>query len=328
MMLDFQNINIKTILFGILFLCNPLQNEAKTNPTHNHDPFEFFCDLCGCSTSGGSSSFGTLGNVSFVGVRYMYQNFESKNGIFSNSPTSKEYFNTYQLWGRLPITEVFSLNAIIPYQDLNRVFEASNERRNGLGDASIIGWYKMTFYKKQAEDTEDEEREASGHQLNVGLGVKLPTGAFEESLTNRINPGFQVGTGSVDAIFSLMHTYSKNQLGVNTTATYYLKTENKNEYQFGNQFSYASNVYYNVPFKKSALSPFLGISGDVYNSIKQYNERLADTDGNMVNGTFGSEFKIDKFIVGANYTFPVSQHLFGDNVTSKNKFSLYLNYML
>lgn len=324
----FQNTKIKTVLIGMLFLLNPLQNQAKTNPIHNHDPFNVLCDLCGCSTSSGSSSFGTLGNASFVGLRYIYQDFESRNGIFSNSPTSTERFNAYQIWARVPINETFSLNAVIPYQDLNREFDNSNERRNGLGDASIIGWYKKIFYKKKIEDAENEENEASGHQLNFGLGVKLPTGAFEERLADRINPGFQVGTGSFDAVFSVMHTYSKNRMGVNTTATYYMKTENKNDYRFGNQFSYASNVYYNVPFEKSALSPFLGISADVYNSIKQFNETLSDTNGNIVNGSFGSEFMVDKFIVGANYTFPISQHLFGDNVTSKNRFTIYLNYIL
>ncbi|MEN3322712.1 hypothetical protein VP395_03170 [Mariniflexile soesokkakense] len=330
MIQDFQNINTKTVFIGIIFLCIPLQNEAKTTPAHNHDPFEYFCDLCGCSTSSGSSSFGTLGNVSFLGLRYIYQDFKSKDGIFNNSPTSTERFNTYQLWGRVPISENFSLNAIVPYQGLNREFNDRSEHRNGLGDMSIIGWYQIKFYKKKTENEvgSDEEKELSAHRLNIGLGAKLPTGSFEESLADRINPGFQVGTGSFDAVFSVMHTYSNNQIGINTTATYYLKTKNKNEYRFGNQFSYASNVYYNVPFEKSALSPFLGVSGDVYNSIKQFDETLKDTNGNIVNGTFGSEFMIDEFIIGANYTFPISQHLFGGNVTSNNRFTIYLNYVL
>lgn len=330
MIQDFQNINIKTVFIGIIFICIPIQNEAKTNPKHNHDLFEYFCDLCGCSSSSGSSGFGTLSNVSFVGLRYIYQDFKSKDGIFSNSPITTERFNTYQLWGQVPVSEKFSLNAVMPYQDLNREFDDGSEQRNGLGDMSVIGWYQLKFYKKKAESEADldEEKELSGHRLNFGLGAKLPTGSFEEGLANRVNPGFQVGTGSLDAIFSVMHTYTKNKIGVNTTATYYLKTENKNEYHFGNQFSYASNVYYNMPFDKSALSPFFGVSGDVYDSIKQFGETLQNTNGNIVNGTFGSEFMIDKFILGANYTFPISQDLFGGNVTSKNRFTIYLNYVL
>lgn len=327
MIRDFQNFNITFLIAGFVLLVNTLTVEAKAIPKHNHDPFTVFCDLCGCSTSSGSTGFGTLGNVSFLGLRYIYQDFDSKNGIFDNSPTSTERFNTYQLWGSIPVSEAFSLNAIIPFQDLNRVFDNTNERRSGLGDATIIGWYKMTFNKKITENT-SETAEKSRHQLHFGLGVKLPTGAFEESLTNKINPGFQVGTGSFDGVFSLMHTFSKNKIGINTTTTYYLKTSNKNDYQFGNQFSMSTNVFYNVPFKKSALSPFIGFSGDVYNAIKQFGETLNDTNGHIVNGTFGTEYMIDKFILGANYTVPLKQQLFGDNVLSKNRFTVYFNYVL
>ncbi len=333
----FQNFNLRTAFLGVLFLFHPLRNEAKTIPptcNHIHSPLKVFCDLCGCSTSSGSSGFGTLDNLSFVGLRYMYQDYESRDGIFSNSPTSQEQFNTYQVWGRIPVNEAFSLNLIVPYQDLYRNFEDRTEHINGLGDVTVLGWYQLKFFKKhKAHDEVDfnheaEERELSAHRLNLGMGLKLPTGEFEERLTDRINPGFQVGTGSLDAVFSVMHSYSKNKLGVNTSATYYLKTENKNEYRFGNQFSFSSNMHYNLPLKKSAFSPFLGVSGDVYDAIKQFGEDLPDTNGTIVNGTFGTEFMISKFIVGANYTIPLSQNLFGDNVTSKKRVMLYLNYIL
>lgn len=333
MMNVFQNIKIKPIFSGILILFCALQSHATNIPSHIHNPLKVFCDLCGCSTGSGSSGFGTLDNISFVGLRYMYQNYESKDGIFSNSPTSKEHFNAYQVWGRIPISKTVSFNIIVPYQDLYRDFEDRTEHINGLGDITVLGWYQLKFFKKtkahEFDDThEEEERELSSHRLNFGLGFKLPTGEFQERLTDRINPGFQVGTGSLDAIFSVMHTYSKNKLGFNTSATYYLKTENKNDYRFGNQFSFSSNMHYNLPLKTAAFSPFLGISGDIYNDIKQFGESLPDTSGSIVNGTFGTEFMIHEFIIGANYTFPINQHLFGDNVTSKSRFIVYLNYVL
>ncbi|MGJ8592439.1 MAG: hypothetical protein ACSHXF_07820 [Aquaticitalea sp.] len=322
--------NIKSITFTVTVTVLMLLTVETMNAcTHNYRTY-FDCDLCGCSTSSGSAGFGTLDNLSFVGIRYIYQNFESKDGIFANSPTSKEQFNTYQLWGKIPVNESFFVNAIVPYQDLTRKFNDGVEHINGLGDMSVIGWYQLKLYKKKEKDEVDfnEVRELSAHRLNFGLGIKLPTGAFEEALTDRINPGFQVGTGSTDGIFSVMHSYSKNKFGLNTSATYYVKTENKNEYRFGNQFSFASNAYYNVPFKTSALMPFVGISGDIYNSIEQFGETLQDTDGNSVNGSIGNEFMTGKFNFGANYTFPVSQHLFGDDVTAKSRITLYINYIL
>ncbi|WP_299101433.1 hypothetical protein [uncultured Winogradskyella sp.] len=299
---------------------------------NNHNSEAWFCDLCGCSTSSGSFGYGTLSNTNFVGLRYIYQNFESKAGIFSNSPISKETFNTVQLWAQVPINDSFYVTANVPYQDLTRKFEGERENLNGLGDISAIGWYKIMFYKKKITDSTAIDysltKEPSGHSIQFGIGVKLPTGTFEERLADNVNPGFQVGTGSVDGVFSVGYNYGSDRIGVNTLFSYYLKGENKNNYQFGNQFSYSTNVYTVFSGEKMNVMPFLGLSGDVYNSIKQYDETLQDTDGSILNASLGSELAIDKFIFGANYSLPVSQSLFGDNVKSKQRFSVYVNFAL
>lgn len=325
--------NFKIVVFIIFFSLNSstLKAHSEVNECNDHNPFEWFCDLCGCSTSSGSFGFGTLSNANFVGLRYIYQNFESKNGIFDNSPKSKELFSTYQLWAQIPINKSFYLSANLPYQDLTRKFQGEKENLNGLGDASIIGWYKLMFYKKKEDDKEmdfNKTKGPSGHSLQFGLGVKMPTGEFEERLTDNVNPGFQVGTGSWDGIFSLGYNYGGNKIGVNTLLSYYLKGENKNQYQFGNQFSYAINIYTVFSKPKMNIMPFVGLSGDVYNSIKQYGETIRDTDGNIINASIGSELAIEKFIFGASYTLPVSQNLFGDNVKSKQRLSVYVNFAL
>ncbi|RLJ64467.1 hypothetical protein CLV86_1587 [Lacinutrix venerupis] len=330
-MKDLQNFKKIVVLTLFVFLItNNSEAHEKKGSCSNHETFSFFCDLCGCSTSSGSFGFGTLSNANFVGVRYIYQNFESKNGIFENSPISKESFNTYQLWAQIPINNSFYVSANLPYQDLTRNFNNVKENINGIGDASLIGWYKLPFYKKQDENTVDfnNEKIASGHSLQFGLGVKLPTGKFEQRLSDNVNPGFQVGTGSVDGIFSLGYNYGGNMYGVNTLISYYLKGENKNNYQFGNQLSYSVNVFRAFSTQKMNIMPFVGISGDVYNEIEQYGETLKDTDGTIVNASFGSELAIEKFIFGASYTLPLSQSLFGDNVESKQRISVYVNFAL
>ncbi|MEO9953407.1 hypothetical protein [Nonlabens sp.] len=319
-----QNFNktFITLSIGLLFSIS----SYAACPPHLE---KIFCDLCGCTTSSGSSGFGTLNDVSFIGLRYIHQSYESRDGIFVNSPTSEENFNTYQIWSKVPLSKKFSINAMVPFQDLSRKRNTGSEHISGLGDVTVIGWYQHVFYEKpEGYKVIFENKVPTGHQLNFGLGVKLPTGEFEEELTDRINPGFQVGTGSVDVLASISHSYSKNKLGINTLATYYFKTENKNEYRFGNQFSVSSNAYYNIPFTKSALSPFLGLSADVYDSIEQFDEQLVDTDGYIFNGSIGTEYKFDQFVLGASYTLPIVQDLFGGDVESQNKFLLYANFVL
>ncbi len=201
---------------------------------------------------------------------------------------------------------------------------------DGIGDASIIGWYKWQFYKKEDKEAVPYPvtRPLSKHSIQIGIGAKLPTGEFEERLTDRVNPGFQVGTGSFDGIFSLGYNYGGEKIGFNALFTYYLKGENKNNYRFGNQFSYAGNTYYRIPFMRFSIMPFLGVSGDIYDNIEQFGETLADTDGRILNGTFGAECTTNRFIFGANVAIPLSQNLFGGNVDAKERLSVYVNFSL
>ncbi|WP_296347479.1 hypothetical protein [Winogradskyella sp.] len=296
-------------------------------------PDAWFCDLCACTTSSGSLGFGTLNNVNFIGLRYIYQTFESRNGIFENSPRSKEIFNTYQLWAQVPVYKSIYITATVPYQDLNRRFEGETEGLSGLGDVSAIGWYKLQFYKKESSKEDalvdfNKTKEPSGHSIQFGLGIKLPTGEFEEAFANNVNPGFQVGTGSVDGIFSLRYDYSGNRFGINTLLSYYLKGENKNEYQFGNQMSYALNFYSVFKQEKMNIIPFIGVSGDLYEPIRQFGEVLKDTDGDITNASVGLEVAIKNFVFGANYTLPIRQNLFGNAVEAQSRTSLYVNYVL
>jgi hypothetical protein len=331
----FQNFK-KNALLTLLFLFILMKTFAHKSacPNHNKLDFaeEFFCDLCGCSTSGGSFGQGTLNNASFIGARYIYQKFVSKDGIFDNSPTSTETFNTYQLWSRIPVSEKLYVSIILPYQDLKRNFTDRNEDISGLGDITMISWLKIPFYKK--ENTSENaaytqvSKVKSGHSIEIGLGAKLPTGNFEQVLSDRVNPGFQLGTGSLDGILAFNYNYAADKFGVNSNLTYYIKGENKNEYRFGNQFSFASNFFYAIPKEKFNLMPFVGLSGNVYNKIEQFGEFIANTDGTVYNATIGSELLLKDFIFGANYTLPIKHNLFGGNVTPKQSFTLYVNYKL
>ncbi len=316
----------RSIALYIIFVFSAF---AKAENTCPEGMDRWMCDLCGCATSSGSSGFGTLNNVSFVGVRYLNQSFESRDGIFSDSPKSIETIQTYQLWSRIPISEKFYINAILPYQDLSRERRSENERLSGLGDAVIMGWYRHIFYKKpEGSDVVFENKSPSGFQLDLGLGIKLPTGRFEESQTNRINPGFQVGTGSWDGIASAAFSYGKNDTGINLLTTYYLKSTNRNnDYRFGNQLSVVANVFHKIGFEKSALSPFLGFNLDTYNSIVQFDETLPDTDGYIFQASAGAEFAFDRYILGANVSIPLSQELFGGDVEARARAMLYVNYV-
>lgn len=321
-------------MLTVLGICTVKAN-TKPTPPHNHshgllEPLKVYCDLCGCGTNGSALGFGDLATTNFVGARYTTQSFESINGLFKNSPKSNEYVNNYQVWGRFPISKSFYTSVIIPYQDLKRDFQGTTEKVSGLGDVSAMGWYKKTFYKKQDSVNFNMEKMPSGHSINIGAGLKFPTGKFEQKLTDRVNPGFQVGTGSLDYALALQYNFLGNKIGANLSTTYYIKTENKNEYRFGNQMGVAVKTFYNQQLKNKdmAIRPYLGASYDKFNTIVQYQEAIKDTDGHLLNGSLGAEYGYLKMVLGASYTIPVDQQLFGGKVVSKNQFSFYVNYSL
>lgn len=112
-------------------------------------------------------------------------------------------------------------------------------------------------------------------------------------------------------------------------AAYYFKPENRNDYRFGSQFSYASNFFHSFKMKsKIKLRPFLAISGDVYDEIEQLCEKLKDTDGSILNGSIGAEFFMHKLLLGMKYNLPTALDLFGGNVESQQQLSLYVNYSI
>src|SRR5690606_18731956 len=58
------------------------------------------CDACGCAATGGGLGFTSVFDQKYVGIRYMYQSYHTKDGVYNNSPYVQDHFNTVQLWGR------------------------------------------------------------------------------------------------------------------------------------------------------------------------------------------------------------------------------------
>ena len=127
----FANFNFKTATedFGLV------ENHKTSAEFFDFDD----CDVCGCGSSGGSMGYGTIGDGNFVGVRYITQQYRSRDGIYNNSPWIDENFNTMQAWARIPVSQKIKLNVIMPYHFHNRQFiDETSQRINGLGDISIL----------------------------------------------------------------------------------------------------------------------------------------------------------------------------------------------
>lgn len=278
------------------------------------------CDACGCSTSGGSLGFSSLLNKNFVGIRYFYQQYTSKDGLYNDSPWVKENFNTVQLWSKFSISDKFQVSAIVPFQFHNNEKTSGAQSISGLGDVSLVGFY--TLLNKISEDA------VWSQNLEIGAGVKAPTGKYNSMLNQTVNPSFQVGTGSWDYLLLAEYTLIHKSFGWNTSVSYNIKTENKDHYRFGNQFNYNSVFFYNTKIDDVVLMPQVGITGEIFECNQQFNEDLKDTKGDAIFGKIGLEIGLNKFGLGINGMLPISQNLTGGNVRSDYRLSVFLSYKL
>ncbi len=314
----------------ILILCFQFANAYVKDTMQFPNPFHkyFFygnskddCDACGCSANGGSMGFSSMLNNNFIGLRYVNQSYTTKEGIFNNSPWIDENFNTIQIWSRIPITKKITLSALVPYHNNNRELVTGKEGISGIGDLTVMEMY--TLIQPKMDSTTNYS-----HKFQMGAGVKAPTGKYNVANNGTLNPSFQLGTGSWDYLLVSEYVVKRKQLGLNTALSYTFKTENKKQYQFGNQLNYGSTVFYLLDFNKIKLVPQLGLAGEVYASNKQVKQDVIGTKGDILFSKFGLEVGKDKFSLGINAMLPINQNLIGGNVKANYRFGINLNYSL
>jgi len=313
----------QNILYSMLALFCLTQLFATETPPPDFKKYlyAFECDACGCSASGGGMGFSSMIDANFIGVRYFYQSYTSRDGIFNNSPWVDENFNTVQLWARIPVFKNFQVSAQVPYHAFNRNLSGGYEQIDGLGDTTLVGLY--TLWQKTADSTA-----ILTHTLQAGGGVKAPTGKYDSANNGSVNPSFQLGTGSWDYLIAAEYVITYKKTGLNTMANYVFKTENNKEYQFGNQLNYAATAFYMIEKSKYTLVPQAGIAGEVYATNRQYNMDVPQTKGDIVLAKAGLEAGTGKFSMGVNAMVPISQNLTGGRVQANYRWSINLNYSL
>tara|TARA_R110002049_G_scaffold3514_1_gene26313 strand:- start:5782 stop:6801 length:1020 start_codon:yes stop_codon:yes gene_type:complete len=318
------------VLFSTIVHGNgiPKNNWPVECPDHTHfeDLFYEFCDTCGCGSSGGSMGYGTGLNNNFFGLRYIGQEYRSRDGIFADSPWIQENFNTLQAWGNFAVTKRTLLNIIVPYQFHNRSFPDNNTQEiNGLGDISILGFYNVLPVTPDSIISITPE-----HYIQLGGGIKMPTGNYDKANNSgSVNPSFQVGNGSWDYILAMNYGFTYRNWGISTLLNYTLKTKNPKGYQFGNQLNYGINAFKTYYVSNSlALTPQLGLAGESYGTNKEFDMEVANSKGSVFLGKISVEATYNRYSLGLIGMLPIDQNLNNNKVELNNRVSVYLNVNL
>ena len=266
----------------------------------------FACPICGC---GGTNTYMGLFpdfQNAFMGVRYNYAHLHTT--LFSDaSQYSTNYYNTMEVWGGANVGRKFQVMGFIPYYSNKQIDDDGTTIRNGLGDVTLIGQYKVF-----ENTTLTGKRKVVRQQLWLGAGIKLATGYsgldFSNADVTVADVNAELGTGSTDFLLNSMYNVRIKNFGINASANYKINTSNSSGYKYGNKFSSNVIAFYQLNLGKSVIVPNAGIgyenvAGNFFNSSKvQY------TASNLTNAITGIELNLRKVSVGVNAQVPIAQN--------------------
>ena len=240
------------------------------------------CDVCCCSMGGTNLGILPQFHKNFIGLHYFYRGFSSEHTILGTETKSisRELFQTTELRGRFHLNKKIQLFVLLPF-NINRQTENNvTSTFAGLGDVT-------TFANYSIYNNEDSLSKKWKHNLQLGGGIKLPTGSYKKLDESKIlNPNIQTGTGSFDILIDAIYTVRYKKWGLNNTAFYRFNTTNSNDFKY----------------EKA--------DKDVHNSFI-----VDQSGGSSLFTTFGLDFYYHSFTFGVNYQLPVYQ----DNLITQSK---------
>ena len=282
------------------------------------------CETCGCSNS--SLFFGVMpqSHLIFAGIRYRGVSYLSH--AESAVLRTKEHYQSAELWGRFYPFKRVQVMAFVPYHINEQQTRILTKTLRGVGDISVLAHYALlnTFM-------DDSKTLHLNHTLQVGGGVKLPTGQYRYDaydLTQVANPNFQLGSGSLDWVTNVLYTMRADNWGGSADLTAKLNTHNAEGYRFGHRLVGSATVF--RTFDKggsAALMPYTGLFVEGY--ARDNVRGIADlkTGGWALLGTVGVEFTYKKLAVGTLVQVPLAHYLNRGELTPQNRLQIQTSYL-
>lgn len=292
-------------IYRFIFICFFIATQFRANA----------CDVCGCSIGG--TNFGILPQFHkhFIGIQYNFRNFNSEHLILGTETKSisTESFQKVELRGRFNLSKRIQLFVFLPLSINQQTENNLISKISGLGDIS-------TFANYSIYNNGDSLNKKWKHNFQLGVGFKLPIGKYNTlNNNNELNPNIQTGTGSFDILLDVIYTVRYRKIGLNNSTIYRFNNSNSNNFQFGNRYTFATNLFYWANIKGYSLLPSIGAIYENTQKDKHNNAILTQSGGNTLLSSIGLDFYYRKFSFGTNIQIPTYQD---NNITkSKLKFS-------
>lgn len=282
------------------------------------------CDVCGCAVGG--NYFGILPQFhrNFIGLRYQYRSFYSEHvPLFGETdlPHSNEYYHSTELWGRWNPARNLQIFAFVPYHIFHKNEEGVITNLTGLGDVSLIANFVLL-------NTGDSTQRDWKHALQIGGGVKLPTGHHTTQLADGdVNPNFQAGTGAFDFPLNAIYTVRYKRAGMSAEVDYRINTANADDYRFGNRMGSSLRFFYWQQLRRNAFLPSVGVLWEHADADTEKGIQQDFTGGESTWASAGVDAYFSRLSVGVLYQQPIQQNLGEGHITAHPRVSASVSFL-
>jgi hypothetical protein len=275
------------------------------------------CDACG----GGAASqyIGLLPafNHNFVGITYTQGGYSGSFASAYHGRPDERVEDTYSslgLWGRHRIGENYQVFAFVPYQYNVRTSAGFRTESAGLGDISVL------FNRVIANTIHGQWR----HTAFGGVGVKLPTGAYDREGAHEPGsiPGITPGTGSFDFSANANYTVQHRKTGCNVEIAAALTMPAPDGYKYGNKISSGLTCFHVFLIDRLRISPQLGgryefLDADYFNYERGWvNE---SSGGQLVYAMAGLQLAYSAVGLRTSFLLPAMQQYNGTQIKANYK---------
>lgn len=263
------------------------------------------CDVCGCSVGG--NYFGILPGFHqhFIGLRWSSERSYtalSADALRAGRFHSEEQFRAVEVLARFYPAHRWQTLLMAPWRFYSQAENSVISKAQGLGDVSLLGSYVLL-------DTGDSLRGQWRQTLNLGGGLKLPTGRSRLAAADggALHPNLQPGSGSTDFLFLAAYTLRRGPWGASADVLGRINTRNHQQYQFGNRLSGSVKCFYWTQLRRLTLLPNAGIFADAAGANRDTGKRIDGSEGVSGFATFGLDVYAGHLSAGLNYQPPCWQ---------------------
>lgn len=284
------------------------------------------CDVCGCG--GGGVFLGIMPQYKkyFTGIRYHQKRYNSHLGSSTGLLRTREHFSMLEMFAGMRLGKKGQLIAMLPYQWNTQTGSSGQAMVKGMGD--VTG---MALFQVLESLSLDKNQKMVSHKINVGGGIKLPTGKwrFDDAGMLGQHANFMPGSGSVDFSAMALYQFRHGNWGAAVSTIYKATTANANGFKFGNTSQLAGQAFRNLVINKSfTLTPNIGVLSEFTSKDALQKQPVTLSGGWLVNALTGVEASFKHVSTGLVLQPPIAQNLNQSEVKSLTRMMFYCTIIL